>query len=187
MNTEAATDLLTDIIAQTNKFQHPKVSSQSLKIASILVEKGADYQKASQKQNNQRSLSSLYLWGEVLSNLTCDNEVGTCWSVLAESCFIKTKTTPMQIPRLLLQLRNYIYPKETVIILWSDPPQTKSRSLFGNRALILSSRTNFSAYLQPIEFVQKNIFLATYLQDKEIFEASNDLIEHLGFALSKKS
>ena len=69
INQEIATCLLAGMILATNSFQSPKVTPDSLALASQLIIKGAQREKIIQGLYRTKNISTLKSWGKVLSRL----------------------------------------------------------------------------------------------------------------------
>ena len=84
IDAEVATLLLTGIIVDTRSFQNPNTTSRSLEIASELLHKGAAQQEIIRNIYKTKKLSTLKLWGRILSRLKVDNEYRIVWSFMTK-------------------------------------------------------------------------------------------------------
>lgn len=85
-----ATCLLTGMISQTKSFKTANVTPRTLNLASKLMGLGADREKIVQHLYRTRSLSALKLWGDALSNLQSDREIGLVWSTITRENFTRS-------------------------------------------------------------------------------------------------
>lgn len=69
LNKDSATCLLAGMIVATNSFQSPKVTPETLGIASDLIIKGAQREKIVESLYRTKDISTLKSWGKVLSRL----------------------------------------------------------------------------------------------------------------------
>lgn len=81
-NKDIANFILMGIMSDTGNFMHSNTSPETLRIASDLVLKGADIGKISRKVIRQKRVSTLKLWGSVLSRIKSDREKGIVSSVI---------------------------------------------------------------------------------------------------------
>jgi len=81
---DIATSLLCGIYTDTGAFQHSNTSPAVLKIASVLMHRGAQLKKISQNITNGKSVSALKLWGVVLSRVRKIKSLGLIISVVTQ-------------------------------------------------------------------------------------------------------
>jgi phosphoesterase RecJ-like protein len=89
---EIATCLLNGIYTDTGSFQHSNTKTETLKIASILVKKGADLKSIAKFNFKNVSTNKLKLMGEVLSTTQVDNK-GRVVSGVTKETFQKYNAT----------------------------------------------------------------------------------------------
>ncbi|MFA6528619.1 MAG: DHH family phosphoesterase [Candidatus Gracilibacteria bacterium] len=88
---EIATCLLNGLYSDTGSFRHSNTDSLTLKIASNLVAKGADYKTIVKHQFHSNRVDQLKLWGRVLSR-TRLNEKSAAVSAVTEKDFDELNT-----------------------------------------------------------------------------------------------
>ncbi len=71
---EVATALLTGIITDTGSFQHPNTTPKSFTVAAQLVAAGGNQQQIIKHVFKTKTLSTLKIWGKVLSNIKEEKE-----------------------------------------------------------------------------------------------------------------
>jgi len=91
---EVATALLTGIITDTNSFQNQNTTPKSLTVAAQLVAANADQQEIIKRIYKTRTLSTLRLWGKVLSNIRDEMNYRFVWSEIKRADFVVTQSTP---------------------------------------------------------------------------------------------
>ncbi|NTU70073.1 hypothetical protein HGB13_04660 [bacterium] len=79
---ETSSLILMGIMSDTGNFMHPNTSSRTLDIASDLIIKGANIKRISEKVIRQKRISTLKLWGNVLSRIKSDRKKGIVTSVI---------------------------------------------------------------------------------------------------------
>ncbi|MEI8061478.1 MAG: DHH family phosphoesterase [Candidatus Berkelbacteria bacterium] len=89
-----ATALLTGIITDTNSFQNQNTTPKSLTVAAQLVAANADQQEIIKRIYKTRTLSTLRLWGKVLSNIRDEMNYRFVWSQIQKADFVVTQSTP---------------------------------------------------------------------------------------------
>ncbi|MCL5795192.1 MAG: bifunctional oligoribonuclease/PAP phosphatase NrnA [Patescibacteria group bacterium] len=86
---DVATCLLTGIITDTGSFQHSNTTPKSFTVAAQLVAAGARQQEIIKNIYKTKPLSTLKLWGKILSNIKEDREANFVYSVAAKEDFLE--------------------------------------------------------------------------------------------------
>jgi phosphoesterase RecJ-like protein len=87
IDAQLATCLLTGIFSDTDSFTNPATSESALQAASFLIRRGAKIQTISGCLTHNKSVSSLRLWGQVLSRLKFDEKLKVAsTAVFADDC-----------------------------------------------------------------------------------------------------
>jgi len=84
MDPDIATALLTGIITDTGSFQNPNTSPLSFEVAADLLEVGGRQQEIIRKIYKTKRLSTLKLWGKILSKIHYDNTYKIVWSSISK-------------------------------------------------------------------------------------------------------
>ncbi|MEK7072631.1 MAG: DHH family phosphoesterase [Patescibacteria group bacterium] len=113
---DMATYLLCGIITSTKNFKTLNVSPKTLNSASLLITKGARREQIIQNLYQTRFLSTLKLWGRVLSRLNNDLNDKLVWSVISSQDFLETSTSSSEIIDVIDELIISM-PKTEVIVL----------------------------------------------------------------------
>jgi len=82
IDSNIANCLMSGFVFATRGFSNKKVTSSSLEIASKLMDLGAEREKIIQNIYQTKSISLLRAWGNILSDLSYDNEHKVAWSEL---------------------------------------------------------------------------------------------------------
>lgn len=85
---DVATALLTGIIVDTGSFQHANTTPKSFTVAAQLVAAGAKQQEIIRHVFKTKSLSTLKLWGHILSNVVEVPEAKFVWSKILKEDFV---------------------------------------------------------------------------------------------------
>jgi len=81
---ETAESILTGILTDTANFLHPLTNTQTLEIASLMLNKGANYPKITKSTWQNKSVDSMKVWSVVLNNLKINPEYKIAFSVLTQ-------------------------------------------------------------------------------------------------------
>ncbi len=122
-----AHNLLTGIIASSKSFQGPRVQSQTLQLASQLVERGADRQTIIHQLWRTVPVSSLNLWGRAMMRLTPHATLSLTTTLLTAHDFLQAKTDARVIPELALSLFDRLPETQALLILFSTTNGTAAR------------------------------------------------------------
>ncbi|MEK7528729.1 MAG: DHH family phosphoesterase, partial [Patescibacteria group bacterium] len=83
IDADVATLLLVGVITDTGSFQNPNTTPDSFAIAARLIEYGARQQEIIQHVYKTKKMSTLKLWGRVLSKIQHDEAHRFVWSVIS--------------------------------------------------------------------------------------------------------
>ncbi|EKD49152.1 MAG: hypothetical protein ACD_63C00254G0009 [uncultured bacterium] len=92
-----ATCILTGIIADTDSFQNHKTTPKSFQIAAELISLGADQQKIIQHLYRTKTLSTLKLWGRLLTRIKYDPKSNLVWTLAELEDFEKANANPSEL------------------------------------------------------------------------------------------
>lgn len=90
MDEDTATLLLAGIITDTGSFQNANTTPRSFAAAAQLIKEGARQQEIIQNVFKTKQLSTLRLWGRILSNMKVDPKYRMAWSVIAKRDLVET-------------------------------------------------------------------------------------------------
>ena len=117
-----ATAILTGMISGTKSFKTPNVTPLTLNLASKLMAMGADRDLIVQNLYRTRTLSTLKLWGEVLSHLEHDSSSGAVWAKLPREIFLNSGAREEDLKEVVTELITNS-PEAKIIILFYEQPQ----------------------------------------------------------------
>ncbi len=115
-----ATYLLTGILTDTGSFQNPNTTPKSLEVSAELVERGASQQDIVRHVFRTKSLTTLKLWGEVLSKIETDDKYKIVWSTMTQSDLSKTNAKIEEISGLIDDMLVNAPGAEIVFIIKED-------------------------------------------------------------------
>ena len=114
---DIATALLTGIITDTNSFQNQNTTPKSLTVAAQLVAANADQQEIIRKIYKTRSLSTLRLWGRVLTNIHDESSYRFLWSQIKKSDFSSVGASADDSDGVIDELLKTAYGVDFVLLL----------------------------------------------------------------------
>ncbi len=79
---DIATCLLTGIFTDTGSFMHDSTSPEILRLASMLMQKGARLSHVAHETSQKKDLPSLRIWGRALSRVMINEQTGAAVSVI---------------------------------------------------------------------------------------------------------
>jgi phosphoesterase RecJ-like protein len=112
-----ATLLLTGIITDTGSFQNPNVTPKSFEVAADLIEAGARQQEIIRRLFKTKNLSTLKLWGRVLSKIKNDPIHRFVWSTVSKEDLEESGATSHELVGILDDLLSNAPGAEVVLLL----------------------------------------------------------------------
>ncbi len=94
VNSDVATLLLAGLITDTGSFQHANTSPRSLEVAAELLDLGGRQQEIIKHFFKTKKLSTLKLWGMILSKVQVDPIHRMVWSSISLEDFISSEAEP---------------------------------------------------------------------------------------------
>ncbi len=112
-----ATSILTGMISQTQSFKSTNVTPSTLNIAGKLMNIGADREKIVRHLYRTRSISALKLWGEALSHLQTDKNIGLVWTTLTREDFARSGGNEEDLRGIIAELIGNSPEAKTILLL----------------------------------------------------------------------
>lgn len=113
-----ATCLLTGLMDETRSFQSRRTRPQTLTLASILINQGAEKENITKWLYQSKPLNCLKLWGQAVSNLEVLKQPRSLLLFIKESDFSKTATSPQNLNFVLEESIENFPDFDFWIILW---------------------------------------------------------------------
>ncbi|HEC21197.1 MAG TPA: bifunctional oligoribonuclease/PAP phosphatase NrnA, partial [Candidatus Peregrinibacteria bacterium] len=123
-----ATFLLAGIITDTGSFQNPNTTPQSFEIASELLLSGAQQQDIIKHVYRTKNLSTLKLWGQILSKIQTDPQHRIVWSTITKADLVAANAKSNEANHIIDELLINA-PDAEVILLLKEEPEYISGSL----------------------------------------------------------
>ena len=98
--------LLTGIISATESFQKRNTTPKALKIASHLMDRGADQQKIVRSLYKTQPLHLLKLWGRVMAQAKWDEELKLIWAFVSIEDLVQTRARVEDLPHVLEKIKS---------------------------------------------------------------------------------
>ncbi|MFA4871696.1 MAG: hypothetical protein WC610_01375 [Patescibacteria group bacterium] len=174
---DVATYLLAGIILATKNFKTSNVTPQTLSIASLLVAKGGRREQIVQNLYQNRFLSTLKLWGRVLTRLNRDLGGRLVWSVISASDFLETSTAPAELIDVIDELIVSM-PKTEVVALIYEIKEVNGAKI---KCLLYSAKNNLDSLFMAKKFnPEGNKELAKFsLSDTNLAQAEQIIIQEI--------
>lgn len=129
MDPDIATLLLAGIITDTGSFQHSNTTPNAFAVAAELLDAGARQQEIIKNVYKTKSLSTLKLWGQVLSKIEYDKEHKFVWSTISQQDLYETGAQMEESGAIIDELLNNAPGAEIVALLKEKQPGLLSGSL----------------------------------------------------------
>lgn len=132
IDADMATLLLAGLITDTGSFQHANTTPEAFDIASRLLELGAKQQEIIKRVYKTKSLSTLKLWGRVLSKLQFDPTYRIVWSTITNEDLLETNSTTDESNGIIDELMSNAPGAELILLLKQKGDDTVSGSVRTN-------------------------------------------------------
>lgn len=126
---DIATLLLAGIITDTGSFQNANTTPKSFAAAAALLRLGARQQEIIKNVYKTKELSTLKLWGTVLSRLRYDRENRLVWSVISLSDFAETGSKSEETGGIIDELMSNAPGAEIILLIKEKEGKLVSCSL----------------------------------------------------------
>lgn len=130
-----ATNLLAGIISKTKSFKTSTVTPKSLSVASHLIASGARRDEIIRHLYQNRSLSTLKLWGRALARLKEDMDKRLIWSVVNATDFKQSGGTPDDLSGVVDELMVNTPEAEIIILISVNDDDRISAIVATDRAI----------------------------------------------------
>lgn len=120
IDADIATALLTGMISQTQSFKTSNVTPHTLNTASQLMNLGADREKIVKHLYRTKSISSLKIWGEALTHMESDPNLGLVWTTITREDFARAGATEGELKELIDELINNSPEAKLILLLYEN-------------------------------------------------------------------
>lgn len=129
--------LLTGIISATDSFQKRNTTPKALKLASHLMDRGADQQKIIRSLYKTQPLHLLKLWGRIMAQVKWDEELKLIWAFVSIEDLVQSRARIEDLPHVLEKIKSN-YSSAKMYMLLSLETNSLVRGVVkahGNKAL----------------------------------------------------
>lgn len=169
-----ATALLTGMIVNTNSFKSEHVNPQTLRRASTLVALGGRRQFVVEQLYQTKSLAMLRLWGEALSHLAYEKELGLVSSIITRDDFVRTGASEHDLQNIIDELIMNS-PEERMTLLVHEHPTAGTI-----HALFHAERpTNAMQLMKPFGAVGNDRQVSMVFEGKNLKEVQELITDHI--------
>ncbi len=120
IDADIATALLAGMISQTQSFKTTNVTPHTLNTASELMNLGADREKIVKHLFRTKSISSLRIWGEALTHMESDPNLGLVWTTITREDFARAGATEDELKELIDELINNSPEAKLILLLYEN-------------------------------------------------------------------
>ncbi|HNP75312.1 MAG TPA: hypothetical protein PKL09_03020 [bacterium] len=117
---DVATYLLAGIISATKNFKSANVNPTTLNLAGQLITEGARREQIIQNFYQTKFLSTLKIWGRILSRLKNDCQGRLVWSTISKQDFLDTSTGPEDITEVIDELIVNMPDTEIIALIYEN-------------------------------------------------------------------
>ncbi|MFH1546669.1 MAG: DHH family phosphoesterase [Patescibacteria group bacterium] len=117
LDEDIATLVLTGIITDTGSFQNANTTPRSFEVSADLIEAGARQQEIIHHVYKTKQLTTLKLWGRVLSKIEFDSPHRIVWSTVSENDFREVGAVAAETEGLIDELMSNAPGAEVVLLL----------------------------------------------------------------------
>ncbi len=114
---DIATLILTGIITDTGSFQNANTTPRSFEVSADLIEAGGRQQEIIQHVYKTKQLSTLKLWGKVLSKIEFDADHRIVWSTVTDDDFKQSEAGDADVNGIIDELLTNAPGAEVVLLL----------------------------------------------------------------------
>lgn len=121
LSTESVSEaLLTGIIAATDSFQKRNTTPKALKLASRLMDSGADQQKIIRALYKTEPFHLLKLWGRVMAQVKWDENLKLIWASVSIEDLVQTRARVEDLPQVLEKIKNNYSSAHLFMLIYSE-------------------------------------------------------------------
>ena len=120
IDADIATALLAGMISKTQSFKTANVTPHTLNTASQLMNLGGDREKIVKHLYRTKSISSLKIWGEALTHMESDPNLGLVWTTITREDFARAGATEDELKELIDELINNSPEAKLILLLYEN-------------------------------------------------------------------
>lgn len=179
-----ATALLAGIISQTRSFKTNNITPYTLRIASELMEQGADREKIVRHLYHSHSISSLKIWGQALRQLQSDNKIGLVWAIITRDDFIRSGASETELNAVAEELIINSPEAKVILLLYETQTQTAEQKIHG--LVVADEQHDAKTLVQSLNPQGHKNKVSFIIENKTLREAEKEVLEIIREKLNSK-
>lgn len=140
LDQNTATALYAGMTMATQSFKNPHLTPNTMQIAGALVEAGAEREKIVQNIYRTRSVATLKLWGEALTHLQNDRELGLVHTIITRDDFVRSGGKSADLPGIADELISSA-PEAKIFLMLFESDDATDKKIGG----IITAEKNYDA------------------------------------------
>jgi nanoRNase/pAp phosphatase (c-di-AMP/oligoRNAs hydrolase) len=172
---DVATTLLAGMTIATKSFTSREVTPHTLRVASELVERGADREKIVTHLYRTRSVPALKLWGAALSRLNHDRETGLMHTSLTREDFSRCGARADAVNGIIEELLSNAPEAKVITLLYEVPNQAQMI----NGIVATSKEHNAQNLTKALNPTGTPELAHITILGKTLGEAENEILTHV--------
>lgn len=166
--------LLAGITSGTDSFQKTTTSPKAFRLASVLMDLGADQQNIVRALYKTQPLHLLKLWGKVMANIKWNEKLSLIWGTVSIQDFVQARATQQDLPLVLEKIRaNYQTAKMYMLLHQEDTTRV--------RVLLTGGQDDITTVLAGLFPNTQHVgdFLSFYMEKDSLEAAEEELLKTL--------
>lgn len=166
--------LLAGIISGTNSFQKTNTSPKAFRLASTLMDLGADQQSIIRALYKTQPLHLLKLWGKVMANIKWNEKLSLIWGTVSIQDFVQARANPQDLPLVLEKIKTNYQTAKMYMLLHQEDTQKV-------HVLLAGGQDNITALLAQLFPDAQHLgdFLSFYKEKDSLDAAEEELLSIL--------
>lgn len=174
MNEDIATLLLAGIVTDTGSFQNSNTTPKAFDDAAKLIASGARQQEIIQHVYKTKELSTLKLWGRILSKIQVDDSHKIVWSTVTRKDFESTESREEQTGDIIDELMSNAPNAEVILLL-----KEKKNGLISGSIRTTSPAVDASEIAEAFGGGGHTQAAGFRISDTDIKEVEKKVVEHI--------
>ena len=182
IDSDVATALLTGMISRTHSFKAENVRPHTLAIAGKLINLGADRDYIVDNLYRTRTIAALRLWGEALSHLHIEKDLGLVTTSITRDDFVRSGAHKHDLEDIVDELISNSPEAKLTLLLFEDPDSQDTIHA------TLATTKGYDAYelLKGYNALGNKNRSSLTMRNKTLKEVEEKLLEHLKKEIVKR-
>ena len=179
---DVATALLTGMISRTHSFKAENVRPHTLTIAGKLIKLGADRDYIVENLYRTRTIAALRLWGEALSHLHVDRDLGLVPTSITRDDFVRSGAYKHDLEDIVDELISNSPEAKLTLLLFEDPDDV------GLVHATLATTKEYDAVnmIRGFNALGNKDRASVSMRGKSLKEVEEKILEHLKREIAKR-